>query len=511
MTSTLRAPLVLFTSLLAACGPGEPSDSESGSEGEPTSTSTTSTTGEPSTEAPTTTTPGTTTVDETTTEAGTTGEPGEPVGCERLAGPADGPVDWYLRCGGLQDERITGIATDAAGAIYVGIELRVLEGSSPLLIGEVTVTPGELSDILLIKLSSAGEPQWVRHFTGPGDQSVYGLVACGGGVAIHGWAEGESLDLGGGPIGGAFLASFDAEGQHRWSRAVPAVNDDGHVTFSAMACDGAGTLAVTGDLRHGADFGGGPVMAPELYDGFVVTYDAAGELQWARQFGSTGDATARGRALAFAPAGEVVVVGAFQGKVDLGGGTLSTDFQDDMLVAKYSAAGEHVWSQQVGDWGLQYGTAIAADSAGGITLGGIFLEEIEIGADKYTNVFPEQIPDAHGTLYDAVLAQLDPAGAVQASQHVGTMGDDDIIDLTFDAADALLMTAFTEEAFTMRARVGQETTWEWTTDQFARAYSTPSGDAAVLLGVSAGVDIDLGAGPLVGRGETDFLVVRLRR
>ncbi|MCY0994468.1 hypothetical protein OV203_45515 [Nannocystis sp. ILAH1] len=510
MTYFQRTRPFFISSLLAACGPGGPADTEgASSEGPPTSTTTGPATEGPTTEGPTTTS--TTTTSTTTSEETTIDEPPAIAACERLAGPADGAVDWYLRCGGLQHEYLGGVATDAAGNIYLAAETRVLAGSQSLQIGEFEVTPGELSDILLIKLSSEGVPAWVRQFGGPGDQSVWGLVACGEGFVIHGWAEPGTLDLGGGAVEQAFLASFDGDGDLRWSRSVPALGGDAHVTFAAMKCDEAGTLALTGEFRSGVDFGGGPVAAPELYDGFVVTYDAAGEFQWVRQFGSTGDASARGRALAFTPAGEIVVAGAFQGSVDLGGGTLSTDFQDDMLIAKLSATGEHVWSQQVGSWGLQYGMAIAADSAGRVALGGMFLEEVEIGDDKYTNVFPDQIPDAHGTLYDAVLAQIDPAGAVLGSQHVGTMNDDSIDDLEFDAADTLLMTGFTADAFTLRAIVGQETSWEWTTDQFAHALTTLSGEDAIVVTMSPTDAVDLGAGPLAGRGESDLVVARIRR
>ncbi|MFY0532274.1 hypothetical protein [Nannocystis pusilla] len=161
---------LLISSLLAACGPGGPADTEgASSEGPPTTTTEGPTTEGPTTEGPTTTS--TTTTSTTTSEETTIDEPPASAACERLAGPADGAVDWYLRCGGLQHEYLGGVATDAAGNIYLGAETRVLEGSQALQIGEFEVTPGELSDILLIKLSSEGVPEWVRQFGGPGTRA----------------------------------------------------------------------------------------------------------------------------------------------------------------------------------------------------------------------------------------------------------------------------------------------------------------------------------------------------
>lgn len=93
-----------------------------------------------------------------------------------------------------------------------------------------------------------------------------------------------------------------------------------------------------------------------------------------------------------------------------------------------------------------------------------------------------------------MLAQIDPAGEVLGSQHVGTMSDDSVDGLTFDAGDALLMTGFTADAFTLRALVDQETTWEWTTDQFAHALTSPSGADAIVVALAPTDAVDLGQG-----------------
>ncbi|PCC74928.1 hypothetical protein SAMN02745121_08416 [Nannocystis exedens] len=506
MTYFDRTPLFILVSLLAACGPKDPADTESGSEGEATSTTTGPTTDAPTTTAPTTTTT-TTTTEGTTTAGETTDEPPEAVPCEHVAGPADGAVDWYLRCGGPQNEFLNGVGTDADGNIYLGIDLRVLDVSAPLRIGEFEVTPGELSDILLIKLSSTGEPLWVRQFGGPLDQTITHLVACGDGLAIMGFAEPGTLDLGGGSLDGAFVAGFDLDGNHRWSRSL------GGASLVTATCDAGGTLAVSGLFEGAVDFGGGPVEPPPSTAAFVAKYDAAGGFQWVQPFISTGDGSARVMSLAFTPAGELVLAGSFTGTVELGGGPLTTDFWDDMLVAKFGADGGHLWSQQLGGDGLQYAMAIAVDASGELALGGMFFDQLEIGADSYTNVFPDQIPEIDGTLYDAVLARLDPAGAVLSSQHLGAMLDDSIDDLSFDATDSLLVAGVADSQVALRAFSGEEQTWAWTTDQLPEyTRSARSGEDAVVLGSSpmAG-EVDLGAGPTTDHGGWDFVVARIRR
>lgn len=497
MTYLDRAPLFLVASLLAACGPGEPSDTDTDTGGEPTSTSTGPSTGEPTT---------------TTTSSGeeTTGEPPlVGVECEQLAGPQDSAVEWYLRCGGKQHEYVNGIATDAAGDIYVALETRVFDGSQTLKFGEFAVKPGEHSDILLIKLSSAGVAQWVRHFGGTKSQQVSGLVACGDGFVIHGWGEAGSLDLGGGPIEGTYVASFDFDGNLRWSRSLPVVGDGALVSFFGMACDDAGRLALTGEFAGDVDLGGGPISAAA--DGFVVTFDAAGEFQWARQFGSAAETAARGNAVAFTPGGELVVAGAFFGTVDLGDGPLTADTWHDMLVAQYSATGEHQWSRQFGGAGPQHGTAVAVDAAGRVVVGGAFFDEIEIGDEKFVNENPED-PEEFTSADDAALVELDASGALLGSQHLATPLNDRVLDLSFGAADSLRLAGVADSAFSLRAFAGEEQTWEWSAkplNAFPRA--AWAGEEAVFVSSAPQGDVDLGSGALGPRGAADMLIARIRR
>lgn len=433
----------------------------------------------------------------------------EPVGCERIAG-GDG-VDWYLRCGGASDEYVHGVGVDGAGDLLVAVELRTLDPAPPFMIGEFEVVPGEVSDILLIKLSGEGEVLSVKHITGPGNQYIQAVTVCDDGFVIAGGAP-AGTDLGGGPLADEdFIASFDGEGAHRWSRSVPILAESGHIIVSDLACDEAGSLVVAGSLRGGIDLGGGPLMPMELYDGFVARYDAAGAFEWSLPFGSTGDSAVLSRGVALAPDGGVAVVGSFDEQVDLGGGPLTASEGDDVLVARLAADGTHVWSRQIGVEGLQYGQAVAVDSAGRVAVSGAFLDEIEIGADTYTNVFIEAEEEVDGTLYDGFVALYDGAGELQWSEQIGSMLDDDVRKLVYDASDKLVVRAFTGQQLVVRVYTDTTQSAEWGTDQLLAGDIALLGEEAVVLGGTTRDGFDLGAGLLAPRGEADMVLARVRR
>lgn len=491
-----------------ACGPNTGStegdsttDDTDATQGQPTTTEATPTEG---TSDDGTTDDGTT---EGTTDDGTTEGP-LAAGCERVDG--DGEVEWALRCGGLTGENVNGVAVDAAGGIYVGIDLRSLEPAVPIQFGAFEVVPGELSDMLIVKLDPAGEVAWVKHFTGPEDQYLGGLWGCGDGVVITGQAPAGTLDLGGGVLPESdFIAVLDGDGEHRWSRSVPILVEDGHVTISEVACDASGGAALTGQYRGGIDLGGGPITT-ELYDGFVARFDETGALLWSRGFGSADNFSPFGRGVAFTPSGEIAVIGSFDGTVDLGTGPLKASEGDDVVVALLAADGTPMWATQIGPDGLQYGAAIAVDAAGQIAVGGTFLGEITLGADSYVNTFPDANEEIDGTLYDGFIAFLDGAGAPSSSLQVGSKLDDQVYHLEFDAGGALVLTGFTDEAFTVRAHVDGEPGWQWSTTALLYGESALT-DGAVIVAGSVGQAVEIGGGVLAPHGDVDMLVAKVRR
>jgi hypothetical protein len=77
----------------------------------------------------------------------------------------------------------------------------------------------------------------------------------------------------------AFVSKYDAAGNVQWSRQLGTTSNDASHGVSA---DGLGNVYISGDM-------GGPIAG--AYDAFVTKYDAAGNLQWTQQLGASGTHT----------------------------------------------------------------------------------------------------------------------------------------------------------------------------------------------------------------------------
>ena len=419
-----------------------------------------------------------------------------PLDCER-------PVEWSVRFGGPTFDTVQALAVDPAGNIYVGLDLRNLGDSAPVSFGMFEVVPGDLSNIVVAKLTTDGEVAWVRQFGGPGDQFLWTLQYCGDGVVLHAQGDPGTVDLGGGPIAErVFLAALDGAGKLRWSHPVPTEDTDAWLLVTDMACDSAGNLVLTGSHHGVVDLGGGPSNAN---DGFIARLDTHGAHLWSRDLG---DPESRGFGIAMTPSGDIVVTASFEGTVDLGGGPFDgTD--GDILVATLDGAGKHVWSQAFGPSG--YPQSLAIDSTGHIVVGGDFLDELVLGAQTYTNVFPNAEDEVDGTLYDGFLAALAPGGELEWSIHLGSKYEDAVYRLMFDSHDTLMMSGLANDAYILRTFVNGKPGWSWCSSKLNQVHAALSGDNAVIIAPWGADELDLGPGATPGFGDSDVVIAKVRR
>ncbi len=158
-----------------------------------------------------------------------------------------------------------------------------------------------------------------------------------------------------------------------WSRRIGA--DSEIVTLAAAAFDAAGNVFVAGTFAGTLSLGDG--LRIDGHSGgrdlFVAKLDAVGRPLWAKGYGS--DGTTQEIYDAALVDGELVVAGATEGALDLGGIMLS-GADRDALLARFDADGGVVSAERFGGAGVQRARSVAATPSGGIAVGGSFTQQL---------------------------------------------------------------------------------------------------------------------------------------
>src|SRR5262249_18672405 len=199
----------------------------------------------------------------------------------------------------------------------------------------------------LRKYDSAGNELWTREFGTSTFDQAFVITLDATGVYVAGYTDGSlpGQTSAGGPD--AFVRKYDADGNELWTRQFGTTVAD---SITGMVADNSGVY-VTGFTS--GTFAGQTSAGDQ--DAFVRKYDAAGNELWTRQFGTVGWEQPTGSA---ADASGIYISGftsgTFAGQTSAGG--------QDAFVRKYDAAGNVVWTRQVG--------ADSSDEAFGVAVAG---------------------------------------------------------------------------------------------------------------------------------------------
>jgi len=199
-------------------------------------------------------------------------------------------------------------------------------------------TAREAAGIFVGTLDPAGKVVQSTEFgvgscQGPSDClfGVSGVGASADGHTALGGVFAGSLDAAGWSVPGVesqemnFMAALDPAGKTQWAHAagmLASVSD-----AMSVAVDGAGEVVAGGNFWCSVDLGGGTLLslAGASDTPFVAKLGPDGSQRYSRTFGGSGGVAG----VATTPAGEAIVIGQYQGTLDVGGMVLSQQGSSD--------------------------------------------------------------------------------------------------------------------------------------------------------------------------------------
>src|SRR4051812_46037531 len=191
-----------------------------------------------------------------------------------------------------------------------------------------------------------------------------------------------------------YLMKYDTAGNVVWAREFGSTNSD---YAQAVAADSLNNVVVVGDT-----FGSLAATSLGGQDAFVRKYDSAGNTLWTRQYGSAKEDEARGAATDFA--GNVFVTGSSY--------TPGLSNSADAYLRKYDTSGNLVWQKTIDSTADDYGYTVATDALGSSYVAGITYGSL--ASPKFGGPFDN----------DAFLSKFAADGTLLWTRQFGTISYD---------------------------------------------------------------------------------------
>ncbi len=176
----------------------------------------------------------------------------------------------------------------------------------------------------------------------------------------------------------ALLSNYAIAQSWTWSNSVGGRSSvDGG---TGLTRDGAGNFYVCGDFEGTRAFGSTTLTAVALSDFYLTKFDPNGAIQWTIQINGTAANTMETAGVTTDAAGNVYVAGNFSYDVTFGSNTyFNLGGNSDAFIAKYSSAGNLIWSKHLSGTGTEKLYSISALGTD-IYISGAYTQALTVGS-----------------------------------------------------------------------------------------------------------------------------------
>lgn len=156
--------------------------------------------------------------------------------------------------------------------------------------------------------------------------------------------------------------------------------------IEAVAVDSNDDIVVTGFFEGTINFGTAPgdaLTATDENDFFVAKFTSAGDHLWSKRFGdSTNELYLQ---MVLGPNGDIFLGGRYKNQLSLGGPLMTSVDSNDAFVGKLTKDGDHVWSRSFGDMASADLTSLAVAADGNLLATGNFNGTMQLDPDLLTS------------------------------------------------------------------------------------------------------------------------------
>lgn len=303
-----------------------------------------------------------------------------------------GNVVWAKNGGGTEDDYPQAIDVDGTGNIFITGYFK----SSTIQFGANAVVNFNVNatDIFLAKYDAAGTELWVRACGGTGFDEPWSLAAdINGNIVVAGNFRSTVFNIDATTLNNpspsgyeALVYKYDAAGNFMWVRQYGSIYAE---SFLDVDTDASGNIAVSGYFEAATLNVGSVVLtnstAFSFLDVFVVKLNAAGTVLWANSAGGISDEYTF--CTGFDNSGNVFIGGYYESDTcSFGTSTIINTGSWDIFVAKYDAAGNHLWALTGGGSGNDRSLGMDINNAGEVITTGYFSSSsITFGPSVITN------------------------------------------------------------------------------------------------------------------------------
>ncbi len=265
--------------------------------------------------------------------------------------------------------------------------------------------------------------QWSRIFGGSGQNTTYEVkitrqnhaLACGSYSAVMNLGTGQLMNEGGSD---GYAARFDENGQTLWAKRLSGTGEE---VIESISEDRQGNILLAGRYASAASLDGTNLPYTNGSEGFLAKMDANGNLLWVQTAANPGNMT--WHRIVADSTGNVVVFGQFTEALSLGSQAFTGNTFDDLVLAKYSSAGDLLWARS---WSATlktnaYGLSVGPDNQ--LALSADFQGTITFGNNGHTSQ----------GLNDGLVMLVDSSGNPVWSQSAGSAGVDNPFCVEADA------------------------------------------------------------------------------